>query len=103
LEEITLEDTKLLLFKVVEQAIRDYCTVNALPGTRQYWYWETARDFIFSDDYFIEWGDSQFNLDMVCEIIGVDIDWLRMKSKQRFLEEKRNEESGPSRWRKRRK
>jgi hypothetical protein len=92
--ELNYEEACYLLVKVIEQAVRDYCQLEWSNIPYKKFYWETARDFIFEDDYFIQWGDSELNLGQICEILcyakksHIDIDWIRRKSEIRYKEEK---------------
>jgi len=90
---INHEEACFLLLKVIEQAIRDYCLLPWSNIPYRQLNWETARDFIFDDNYFIDWGEDQLNLGMICEILAcseksqIDVDWIRRKTKERYEEE----------------
>lgn len=96
-EEYTLnyEECCFLLLKVVEQAIRDYSLLEYSNLPYKDFYWQTARDFLFDDDYFLDWGDLKLNLGRICEILNyseksfLDIDWVRRKTKERYEREKK--------------
>jgi hypothetical protein len=89
------EECCYLLLKVVEQAIRDYCQLEWSNIPYRKWHWETAKDFIFEDDYFIQWGSEELTLGNICEILSsseksnIDLDWIRRKSQEKYLEEKK--------------
>ena len=72
------------MYKFIEQAVRDYCALeySLIPHAMDHW--ESARAFLFDDDYYIQWGDIYINLDRMCECIRIDIDWVRLKIKQRY-------------------
>jgi hypothetical protein len=97
--ELNYEESCYLLLKVVEQAIRDYCFLEWVNIPYRKWHWETARDLIFDDNYFIQWGDLQLNLGRICEILAyteksfMDVDWIRRKTKERYEQERRKRES----------
>ena len=81
-----IEECRVLILKVVEQAIRDYITLaDQIPkGKRELW--ETARDFIFDDDYFIFWGDKELNLEELLQNVDLEIEYLRRSATQQFKE-----------------
>ena len=85
---LDIEESKFLLYKVVEQAIQDYVLLTWSNISYKDLLWTTARDFIFEDDYFIDWGEFVFNLETICEILDLDVDWIRRKSEERFEREK---------------
>lgn len=95
-EEYTLnyEECCFLLLKVVEQAIRDYCLLQYSNLPYKDFYWQTARDFLFEDDYFIDWGSLKLCLGNICEILCcseksfLNIDWVRRKAQERYKREK---------------
>jgi hypothetical protein len=93
--EIDYEECCFILLKVVEQAIRDYCLLpwSHIPYKQEHW--ETARDFIFDDNYEIDWGNITLSLGNICEILAfseqskIDIDWIRRKTKEKYETEKK--------------
>lgn len=93
--EFNYEEVCYLLLKIVEQAIRDYCFLEWSNIPYKKWHWETARDFIFDDDYFIFWGNLELNLGRICEILCyseksfLDIDWVRRKTQEKYEQERR--------------
>jgi hypothetical protein len=96
---INYEEACYILLKVVEQAIRDYCFLEWSNIPYKRWHWETAKDFIFEDDYFVAWGDLELNLGRICEILAyteksyMDVDWVRRKTKEKYEAEKRKREN----------
>jgi len=91
---LNYEEACFVLMKVVEQAIRDYCFLEWANIPYKKWHWETAKDFIFEDDYFIAWGDLELTLGNICEILAytekscIDVDWIRRKAKEKYAAEK---------------
>lgn len=78
------EEAKFILYKVLEQAVRDYSCLQWADVPFRDWHWHTAKDFLFEDGYFIQWGEEELNLEMICELLGLDIEWIRRKSKERY-------------------
>lgn len=92
------EECCYLLMKIVEQAIRDYCLLPWSNIPYKQWHWETAKDFLFEDDYYIQWGDQEMTLGNICEILAysekscIDVDWIRRKTRERYEAEKAKRE-----------
>ncbi len=75
--------------KIIEQSVRDYCSLEWTNIPYRAFYWQTAHDFLFDDEYFIWWGDKEMNLEMISELVGLDIDWIRLKTKERYEKEQK--------------
>ena len=86
--ELDLEESKFLLYKVVEQTIQDYVLLPWSNISYKDLLWESARDFIFSEDYYIDWGDFVLNFEIVCQILDLEIDWVRRKTLDKYELEK---------------
>jgi hypothetical protein len=80
------EECKFLLLKVVEQSVRDFVSLadSIEPELRETC--KEARDFIFDDEYYIDWGDKQLNLPMILELLEIDTEWFRDKARKKLLE-----------------
>ena len=78
------EQCRFLMLKVLEQAVRDYCALvdSVVPNERVLW--ETARDFIFDDEYKIAWGDWNLNIVEFLEILDIDASWFREQTTKKF-------------------
>ena len=78
------EEVRFLIMKVIEQAVRDYCSLaNAeLPAEKALW--ETARGFIFDDSYTVDWGDKEYRLEDLLDILELDIVWFREQTTKKF-------------------
>lgn len=79
--------------KVVEQAVKDYTLIKSPHYSDKYRSrhiknWESARDFIFDDNYLIDWGDQQMNLEDILDIMDIDIDWFRKKTRIKYEQER---------------
>jgi hypothetical protein len=81
---LNIEECKYLLMKLVEQAVRDYCSLQWADVPYRDFHWHTARDFLFDDSYFIAWGEIELNLEMIGELTEMDVDWIRRKAKERY-------------------
>ena len=76
--------------KVIEQAVRDYCSLEWTNIPYKLFHWQTAHDFLFDDNYFIPWGDTELNLEIISSPVGVDVGWVRLRAKRRYQKEKEN-------------
>jgi hypothetical protein len=81
---LNIEECKYLLLKIVEQAVRDYCSLQWADVPYRDFHWHTAKDFLFDDEYYIQWGELELSLDMIGEVIDLDVDWVRRKAKERL-------------------
>lgn len=80
------EQARYLLLKVIEQSIRDYIALvhSTVPSEQQLW--ETARGFLFDDDYIITWGTIEINLDEALMMLDLDVSWVRREVHRKFRE-----------------
>ena len=100
------EETRYLLLKVVEQAIRDYVSIRRQTriGPADQNALETAQGFLFDDEYRIDWGGEILSLNQILEVLDLSQEWLRrkileleanpIKNKKRIIEN--NEKDNPS-------
>lgn len=85
------EQARFLLLKVIEQAVRDYTTMSDSTVPSERLTWESARDFMYDDEYRIDWGDWALNLEELLDILDVDIRWFREQTTKKFKGRKRND------------
>jgi len=79
------EDTRLLILLIIHQAIYDVRAHNKLLKATTGKPWEairlaaykTSREFIFDDDYLLDWGDLEVSPRDLCAYVGIDLDALR--------------------------
>lgn len=82
--EPKLDECKSLLLHVVKQAVDDYQSYKDKTRDDHREIWVTASGFIFDDDYYINWGDRQLNLEQICDFIGLEVSWVRNKISQQL-------------------
>lgn len=82
------QECRFLLLKVVEQAINDYVSLEGSEIPYADLLWETARDFIFDDKYWIYWGDMELSLEDILDILEVNINWVRETATHRYQKRK---------------
>ena len=79
-----IEECRILMLKILEQAIRDYVSLvnSELPNDKEVW--ESARDFLFDNEYRFMWGDIEISTEEYLDIIDLDITWVRDQSIKKF-------------------
>ena len=83
---LTEEDSRLLMAKVVEQAIKDYCSLYPHKTEQDEYDWKLAKAFIFNDQYTIQWGDWEVDVEEFLDLINMDISWIRKQTAKKFEE-----------------
>lgn len=74
-----LEECRLVLLKIIEQAKRDLINYADATLSVKREIWEEARQFLFDDDYLIMWGDQEMSLQHIGQILGLEVQWMREK------------------------
>lgn len=74
-----LDECKNLLLHVIKQAVDDYQLFRNKTREDHREIWATASGLLFNDDHYIEWGGIELNLEQICEILSLDIHWVRTK------------------------
>ena len=75
----TEEESRLLLLKVIEQAIRDFVNLSNSSSPMDQISFQTAEGLLFDDEYRVNYGGGEMSLEDMLDILGLDIDWLRRK------------------------
>jgi len=74
-----IQECHYLILQVINQAIKDYEHYKGKPRDEDKAIFHSANAFLFDDEYFFHWGDQEINLDYLCSIISIEIEWLRNK------------------------
>lgn len=80
--EPQLDECRSLLLHVVKQAVDDFRSFKDKIREDHREIWLTASGFIFSDEYYIHWGDQELNLDQICDLLGLEVGWVRNRINQ---------------------
>jgi hypothetical protein len=80
------EECRFILLKVVEQAVRDYTGLFRFKDMKSLENWNSAKEFLFDNDYCIDWGEEIIGLIEILEELDIDIKWFRMKTTKKFEE-----------------
>ncbi len=90
-EEVTLnsytpnwEECRYVIFRVIEQSIKDYMNLESPKNDEEKFNWESAKEFLFHDDYFIQWGDHELRSVDLMEMVDIEPEWLRDKVSQKL-------------------
>lgn len=89
-----LDECKFLMLKVLEQTVRDYCSLANAPTTFQKEVWLSARDFLFDDENRIMWGGLELSTESFLDILDLDIEWVRGQVKKKFAEKMNGKSKG---------
>jgi len=84
--ELSLEQCRAIFLKVIEQAIKD-CYV--LYGTKRFDgnnTWLTAFDFIFDDEFLVDWGTILISPAEIMSMVGLDIHYMRQMVRAKLLD-----------------
>lgn len=74
------EQCRILMLKVLEQAVRDYCSLSDSHSSLDKETFEQARAFLFDDDYHFMWGDWELTLESFLDILNLDVEWIRRQT-----------------------
>ena len=81
-----MEECRFLVLKVVEQAVRDYISLFGSNSNSEKTLWDTAKGFIFDDEYRIMWGDKETSTEDLLHYVDIDISYLRERVRKQFKE-----------------
>ncbi len=76
---IEWDEVRFLLLKIVEQAVRDYMTLEKAASLYEQESYQTAGQFLFEDNYIIDYGGVERSLRDILDILDLDIDWFRQR------------------------
>lgn len=80
----TEEQCRYMMLKVLEQAVRDYCSLANSEIASDHETWLLAKEFLFDEEYRIMWGDLELSTEDYLDIIDLDIRWVREQTIKRF-------------------
>jgi hypothetical protein len=74
-----VQECHYLILQVINQAIKDYEHFRNKTREDDKAIFESANAFLFDNNYTFDWGDHEVNLEYLCSIINIEIEWLRNK------------------------
>lgn len=75
-----IDECKRLILKIIEQAIRDYISLEHARAPIEKYYYETACEFLFNEEYTIDYGGEDKTMRDLLDILDLDIDWIRYRA-----------------------
>jgi len=78
------EQCRILMLKVLEQAVRDFCSLARSELANEQQTWEEARAFLFENGYHFRWGDWELTLESFLDILDLDVRWVREQTQKKF-------------------
>jgi len=79
-----IDQCRFLILKVLDQAMRDYIALADSPLPNDRLTWEEAKDFIFSNDYTLQWGDNILTTEELLDYVDINIEWVRLQTKKKY-------------------
>ena len=79
----TTEQCRFLMLKVLEQAVREYCTLANSDLPSEQTAWQLAHDFLFDPSYKFMWGDTEVSLEEFLDLVDLDVEWVREQTRRK--------------------
>lgn len=77
-----IDECRFLIKKVVEQAVRDYSSLEHSTSASEQFDYQTAVGFLFDDNYRVNWGGQEMSLQDLLDWVDLEAEWVRKKAKQ---------------------
>lgn len=74
-----IDESRIILLKIIEQAIRDFLSLEYASAPIEKLYFRTAYGFIFEDKYEINYGGNVYTSLELIHAVNIDHHWLRRK------------------------
>lgn len=74
-----VDECRHLILKVLEQAVRDFIALEHSKAPIEQFHYETAKKFLFEDQYEIRWGKSYKTCTDLLDILNLEVEWFRNK------------------------
>lgn len=84
--QLAEDEARFVILKVLEQSVRDYCTLYNAESQREKDDWESAKGFLFDDDYTVDWGEWEITPEELLDLVDLDINWVREQAQKKFEE-----------------
>lgn len=83
---MTEDQSRFLVLKILEQAIRDYCAYQNPKTKSEREACESAHGFLFDDDWRIGIGDWELSPAELLDFVDLDIEWVRKQTLKKLRE-----------------
>lgn len=77
-----LDECRLLILKVIEQAIKDFLNLEYSTAPIEQYHYQTAVQFLFNKDYYIDWGTKVQTLTELLDQFYIETEWIQDKIKE---------------------
>lgn len=74
-----IDECRYIILKIIEQSVRDFLMLETSAAPIEQHHYSTARDFLFDDNYAIDYGGSTKTLSDLLDILDIDINWFRLR------------------------
>jgi hypothetical protein len=72
-----MEQCRFLILKVLEQAVRDYCSLSGSELPNEQLIYHQAKEFLYNDQYYLMWGGLELTTEELLQLVDLDISWVR--------------------------
>jgi hypothetical protein len=72
-----IDECRALIAAIIERAMGDFWTLQHSTAPIEQYYYQTACEFLFSDDYTIDYGGEEKTLRDLLDIFDIDIQAFR--------------------------
>ena len=79
-----IEECKILILKMLEQCVRDYCNFFTSEKESDQQIWQEARALLFDNGYRVLWGDMDIEVAQLLDIVDIDLEWFREEVLKKF-------------------
>lgn len=79
-----VDECRNLFLHLIKQAVDDYESYRYSTKDEHMEIWNSANEFLFDDNYYINWGEMEINLEQICDFLGIELVWVRKRIKARF-------------------
>lgn len=77
------EECKYIIFRVIYQAVSDYMNLGDAKTEEEIFNWQSAKDFLFNDEYYLMWGEIEVKSTDLMDLVDIDPEWIRDKVTQK--------------------
>ena len=74
-----IDECRYVILKMIEQAVRDFLGLKQSVAPIEQEYYHTASEFLFGDNYYVDWGGVDRSLEDFLDILGLDLLWFRSR------------------------
>ena len=72
-----IDECRYLILKIIDQAVRDYLSLENSSAPIDQFYYDSACQFLFDDTYAIDYGGVDKTLKDLLDILDINSQWFR--------------------------